>query len=82
MPSPERGTAYDPALQDYRQDRLPPMQIDFATDPPATAIGGWSSTGRSRALTLDVDPAGGLFPGTELKLNSYDLGVDIELAER
>ena len=30
---------------------------------------------------LDVDPAGGLFPGTELKLNSYDLGVDIELAD-
>src|SRR6202035_4797661 len=32
-------------------------------------------------LTLDVDPAGGLFPGNELKLNSYDLGVDIELAD-
>src|SRR5204862_305120 len=32
-------------------------------------------------LTLDVDPAGGLFPGAELKLNSYDLGVDIELAD-
>jgi benzoyl-CoA-dihydrodiol lyase len=33
------------------------------------------------SLVLDVDPAGGLFPGTELKLNSYDLGVDIELAD-
>src|SRR5213078_3508064 len=32
-------------------------------------------------LTLDVDPSGGLFPGTELKLNSYDLSVDIELAD-
>ncbi len=32
-------------------------------------------------LTMDVDPAAGLFEGTELKLNSYDLGVDIELAD-
>src|SRR3974390_535630 len=30
---------------------------------------------------MDVDPAGGLLPGYELKLNSYDLGVDIELAD-
>jgi benzoyl-CoA-dihydrodiol lyase len=30
-------------------------------------------------LTMDVDEAGGLAPGYELKLNSYDLGVDIEL---
>src|SRR2546430_376366 len=30
-------------------------------------------------LTMDVDERGGLVPGYELKLNSYDLGVDIEL---
>jgi benzoyl-CoA-dihydrodiol lyase len=30
-------------------------------------------------LRLDVDEAGGLVPGYELKMNSYDLGVDIEL---
>ena len=30
-------------------------------------------------LELDVDEGGGLAPGYELKLNSYDLGVDIEL---
>ncbi|MFL6122015.1 2,3-epoxybenzoyl-CoA dihydrolase [Actinophytocola sp.] len=30
-------------------------------------------------LILDVDEQGGLMPGYELKLNSYDLGVDIEL---
>jgi benzoyl-CoA-dihydrodiol lyase len=30
-------------------------------------------------LVLDVDETGGLVPGYELKLNSYDLGVDIEL---
>src|SRR5688572_21832955 len=30
-------------------------------------------------LLMDVDEQGGLQPGYELKLNSYDLGVDIEL---
>jgi benzoyl-CoA-dihydrodiol lyase len=32
-------------------------------------------------LVLDVDEAGGLFDGYALKQNSYDLGVDIELAD-
>ena len=32
-------------------------------------------------LTLDVDENSGLAPGYELKLNSYDLGVDIELSD-
>ena len=32
-------------------------------------------------LFMDVDENGGLFDGYELKLNSYDLGVDIELAD-
>src|SRR5437763_2542544 len=32
-------------------------------------------------LLMDVDEKGGLFEGYELKLNSYDLGVDIELAD-
>ena len=35
--------------------------------------------GRVATLTLDVDEQGGLVPGYQLKLNSYDLGVDIEL---
>src|SRR5919107_2026669 len=30
-------------------------------------------------LRLDIDEAGGIVPGYELKMNSYDLGVDIEL---
>ena len=30
---------------------------------------------------MDVDEKGALFEGYELKLNSYDLGVDIELAD-
>ena len=32
-------------------------------------------------LVMDVDEKGGLFEGYDLKLNSYDLGVDIELAD-
>src|SRR3974390_133816 len=32
-------------------------------------------------LTMDVDEKAGLFEGYDLKLNSYDLGVDIELAD-
>jgi benzoyl-CoA-dihydrodiol lyase len=36
---------------------------------------------RVATLALDVDEDGGLQPGYKLKLNSYDLGVDIELAD-
>ena len=35
--------------------------------------------GQIATVTMDVDPDGGLVPGYKLKLNSYDLGVDIEL---
>ena len=35
--------------------------------------------GRVATLAMDVDEDGGLKPGYKLKLNSYDLGVDIEL---
>src|SRR5256712_1404609 len=57
------------------------MQIDFATDPEHYRHWRLACDGPVATLTLDVDPAGGLFPGTKLKLNSYDLGVDIELAD-
>lgn len=35
--------------------------------------------GRIATISMNVDPDGGLVPGYKLKLNSYDLGVDIEL---
>src|ERR1700722_7136906 len=38
-----------------------------------------SVDGRVATLAMDVDESGGLKPGYKLKLNSYDLGVDIEL---
>lgn len=54
-------------------------RIDFRTSPEK--YHHWSLTvdGRVARLALDVDENAGLFPGYELKLNSYDLGVDIEL---
>jgi benzoyl-CoA-dihydrodiol lyase len=38
-----------------------------------------SINGRIATVAMNVDPDGGLVPGYKLKLNSYDLGVDIEL---
>jgi benzoyl-CoA-dihydrodiol lyase len=55
--------------------------IDFRTDPSRYRHWRLAVEGAVATLTLDVDPAAGLFPGAELKLNSYDLGVDIELAD-
>src|ERR1700733_8110701 len=57
------------------------MQIDFRTEPSRYRHWRLEFEGPIAWLTMDVDPAGGIFPGTELKLNSYDLGVDIELAD-
>ena len=57
------------------------MAIDFRTDPSRYRHWRLAFDGAVATLTMDVDPAGGLYPGTELKLNSYDLGVDIELAD-
>src|SRR3954468_5350009 len=57
------------------------MVIDFQTEPSRYRHWRIEYDGPVASLILDVDPAGGLFPGTELKLNSYDLGVDIELAD-
>src|SRR5438270_2350893 len=53
--------------------------IDFQTDPSRYRHWKLSTDGDVATLTLDVDENGGLFEGYQLKLNSYDLGVDIEL---
>src|SRR6202140_3411969 len=58
-----------------------PMHIEFSAGPGQYRHWRLACGGAIAILTLDGDPAGGLFPGTELKLNSYDLGVDIELAD-
>jgi benzoyl-CoA-dihydrodiol lyase len=54
-------------------------RIDFQTDPSRYRHWKLSLDGEIAQLIMDVDENGGLFPGYQLKLNSYDLGVDIEL---
>src|SRR5215471_7073007 len=53
--------------------------VTFDTEPQRYRHWRLSCDGPIAILTLDVDEEGGLFPGYRLKLNSYDLGVDIEL---
>jgi len=53
--------------------------VDFRTDPSRYKHWKLSVDGRVATLAMDVKEDGGLKPGYELKLNSYDLGVDIEL---
>ena len=55
--------------------------IDFQTDPSRYRHWKLDVDGEVATLTMDVDENGGLFEGYQLKLNSYDLGVDIELAD-
>ena len=55
------------------------MVIDFQTEPSRYRHWRIEIDGAVASLIMDVDPAGGLFDGYELKLNSYDIGVDIEL---
>ncbi|MFL6145755.1 MAG: 2,3-epoxybenzoyl-CoA dihydrolase [Labedaea sp.] len=54
-------------------------EVSFDTDPEHYRHWKLRLDGEIAWLILDVDEAGGVVPGYELKLNSYDLGVDIEL---
>jgi len=53
--------------------------VDFATSPGQYKHWRLSIDGRVARLSLDVREDQPFFPGYDLKLNSYDLGVDIEL---
>ncbi|GAA4586915.1 2,3-epoxybenzoyl-CoA dihydrolase [Planotetraspora phitsanulokensis] len=57
----------------------PRTAVGFQTHPSRYRHWRLSVEGPVATLTMDVDEQGGLVPGYELKLNSYDLGVDIEL---
>src|ERR1700694_4020014 len=56
-------------------------RIDFATEPSRYRHWRLAVDGNVATLVMYVDEKGGLFEGYDLKLNSYDLGVDIELAD-
>jgi benzoyl-CoA-dihydrodiol lyase len=53
--------------------------VDFRTDPSRYKHWRLTFEGPVATLTMDVAEEGGIRPGYKLKLNSYDLGVDIEL---
>ncbi|MDF3944668.1 2,3-epoxybenzoyl-CoA dihydrolase [Achromobacter denitrificans] len=54
-------------------------RVDFRTDPGQYRHWRLTFDGPVATLAMDVAEDGGLRPGYKLKLNSYDLGVDIEL---
>lgn len=55
------------------------LQVEYQTNPSAYKHWKLSFNGVVATLAVDVDENAGLRPGYKLKLNSYDLGVDIEL---
>src|SRR3954452_19051827 len=57
------------------------IAIDFRPEPARYRHWKLSTGGHVATLTMDVDEKAGLLGGYQLKLNSYDLGVDIELAD-
>jgi benzoyl-CoA-dihydrodiol lyase len=55
------------------------LRVDYRTAPEQYQHWSLSVDGESARLSLDIAEDGGIRPGYKLKLNSYDLGVDIEL---
>lgn len=55
------------------------LQVEYQTHPSAYKHWKLSFNGAVATLAVDIDENAGLRPGYKLKLNSYDLGVDIEL---
>jgi benzoyl-CoA-dihydrodiol lyase len=54
-------------------------RVDYQTDPSRYRHWKLKFDGAVATLAVDIDENAGLRPGYKLKLNSYDLGVDIEL---
>ncbi|MDE2147021.1 MAG: benzoyl-CoA-dihydrodiol lyase [Burkholderiales bacterium] len=58
---------------------LPPPRVDYQTEPARYRHWQLRFEGPVATLSARFDEDGGIAPGYKLKLNSYDLGVDIEL---
>jgi len=69
----------DQAVTRERSDQR--GRIDFQTEPARYRHWKLKVDGEVATLVMDVDEKSALFEGYDLKLNSYDLGVDIELAD-
>lgn len=54
-------------------------RVEYQTDPSHYKHWKLGFDGPVATLAIDIDENAGLRPGYKLKLNSYDLGVDIEL---
>jgi benzoyl-CoA-dihydrodiol lyase len=67
----ETNTPADPVRFETHPDRYVHWKLDFPTE----------YGGKVARLAMDVKEDRGMRPGYPLKLNSYDLGVDIELAD-
>lgn len=67
----------DAALTQEPQAKMEP--VDYQTDPSQYRHWRLTKDTPVATLTMDVSEDGGIRPGYKLKLNSYDLGVDIEL---
>ncbi|MBY0323418.1 MAG: 2,3-epoxybenzoyl-CoA dihydrolase [Reyranella sp.] len=68
-------------MENGKPETPPDPPIDFRTAPDRYRHWKLSTENGVAYLTMDVNEDGGLKPGYKLKLNSYDLGVDIELAD-
>ena len=79
LPNPIRH--YNTFLTYNARESPVSRRIDFQTDPSKYRHWRVAYDGPIATLYMDVDENGGLFEGYQLKLNSYDLGVDIELAD-
>ena len=72
-------TTLDARRADEVEAPAAPAEVSFDTSPGQYRHWSLSVDGEVATLTLDVAEDGGIVPGYELKMNSYDLGVDIEL---
>lgn len=61
------------------EKQTPAEPVDYRTDPSRYKHWKLAFDGPVATLTMDVSEESGIRPGYKLKLNSYDLGVDIEL---
>ena len=66
----------EPVVQESQAKAEP---VDYRTDPSRYKHWRLSFDGAIATIAMDVQEDGGIRPGYKLKLNSYDLGVDIEL---
>jgi benzoyl-CoA-dihydrodiol lyase len=76
-PGADSEGAATSAAADPAAERVP--EVSFDTSPERYRHWRLDVDGSVATLTLTVDQDGGIVPGYELKSNSYDLGVDIEL---